>query len=122
MRPNRPSPSMMVALCALILATTGSAVAAVTYARNSDRVDGLHAVSATASNARAAGKLVATSRGGAGRGQLPAKFVDLRGVPRALSFGRYDAVPDNQTSATTVLAAIPGLGTLSNACSDQDSR
>jgi hypothetical protein len=122
MRLKTPSPSMVVALIALVLAMTGSAVAAVSFARNSDRVDGLHAVNANASNAGAAGKLVATSAGRATRGKILAKFLDLNGVATGKSFGRYDPVPDNAQSAVTTLFSIPGLGTLTNQCVDQDQR
>jgi hypothetical protein len=57
-----PSPAMVVALIALFVALTGSAAAVtVAYARNSDKVDGKHAVGYGASLNARKGKLVATS-------------------------------------------------------------
>ena len=44
---RRPSPSLVISLIALVLATTGTAVASVSFARfarNADMVDGKHAV------------------------------------------------------------------------------
>ncbi|HSD79536.1 MAG TPA: hypothetical protein VLB47_02705, partial [Solirubrobacteraceae bacterium] len=62
MRFGRPSPSLAVSLAALVMASTGTAVAAVTYAQNAGAVDGRSAVGSGASPRRAAGRLVATQR------------------------------------------------------------
>ena len=64
MRPRRPSPAMVVAVIALVVALSGTAIAAVDYARNAGAVDGKSAVGAQASLGRAAGKLVATAADG----------------------------------------------------------
>jgi hypothetical protein len=71
-----PSPAMVVALVALFVALTGSAAAVtVSYALNSDKVDGKHAVGAGATLNRAAGKLVATRSTGANKGKFASKFI-----------------------------------------------
>ena len=57
-----PSPAMAVALLALFVALSGTAAAVtVDFARNSDKVDGKHAVGYGASLNARKGKLVATS-------------------------------------------------------------
>jgi hypothetical protein len=61
---KRPSPSLVISLIALVMATTGTAIAAVDFARNAGAVDGKSAVSAGSSLSNARGKLVATARGG----------------------------------------------------------
>jgi len=75
MKLRRPSPSMVVALIALVLSTSGSAVAAVSYASRAGSVDGHSAVGASSSLRHAAGNLVATAKGGSTSGQIPARFV-----------------------------------------------
>src|SRR6476646_2535110 len=75
-----PSPAMVVAVIALVVALSGTAIAAVNFAQNAGAVDGKSAVGAKASLHSAAGKLVATSTGGNGKGQIPARF--LEGVVR----------------------------------------
>jgi hypothetical protein len=68
---------MAVALIALFIALTGSAAAVtVTYAQNSDKVDGKHAVSSSASVSQRRGKLVATS---GTTGLLPSNIVPQPG-------------------------------------------
>jgi hypothetical protein len=120
-KPKLPSPAMVVALIALVLASTGTA-AAITVA-NSDRVDGIHAVPAGASLARAAGKLVATNRSGSGRGQIPSKYLDLGNVVTghglAQVFGANIQVVDNAALAAQGLVSIPFFGTLTVACRDE---
>ena len=64
MKLRLPSPAMVVAVIALIVALSGTAIAAVDFARNAGAVDGKSAVGAKASLRSAAGKLVATSTGG----------------------------------------------------------
>ncbi len=120
---GRPSPAMIVAIIALVMATTGSAVAAVTYARNAGAVDGRSAVGAGSSVSRAAGKLVATARSGAGRGRIPAKFLAL---PPASSptagFARAVPVADNATSAAVTLVDLGGFGALTLSCADENAK
>ena len=77
MKPKLPSPAMVVAIMALLVALSGTAVAAVNFASNAGAVDGKSAVASSASLNSAAGKLVATQRSGAGKGRLAAKFLDL---------------------------------------------
>jgi len=113
-----PSPAMVVALVALVFAMTGSAAAVVSFARNAGAVDGKSAVSAGVSNARTAGKLVATRRLGALRGTIPAQYLDPS-AGRSISFGRSTDVIDNAGQAPFVIASIPGFGTLQATCGDQ---
>ena len=49
MRIRRPSPATVLSVVALVMATTGTAVAAVDFARNAGAVDRLSAVSAGSS-------------------------------------------------------------------------
>ena len=122
MRLRMPSPSLVISIIALVMATTGTAVAAVNYARNAGKVDGKSAVAATSTLKRAAGKLVATNPGGPDRGKIPSKF--LTGVVKGGSqkFGRLIEVVDNGEVAPQVLASAPGLGTLTFTCNDQAPR
>jgi hypothetical protein len=122
MKPRMPSPSMVVAIIALIAATSGTAIAAVGFARNAGKVDGKSAVSSSASLRRAAGKLVATARTGEDRGKIPGKF--LADVVRGQStpFGRLIEVADNANGAPQAIAGAAGLGTLTVACNDQAPR
>src|SRR5215207_6743541 len=101
MRFTKPSPSMVVASIALFVALGGTSIAAVSYARNAGKVDGKDARKASASRARAAGNLVATTRKGPHAGQIPGKF--LADVPRSDPFGRYLEVTDNATGAPALL-------------------
>ncbi len=122
MKPGLPSPAMVVAVAALIVALSGTAVAAVDFARNAGAVDGKSAVADGASLKAAAGRLVATRRSGAARGTIAAKYLDLRGVARGSSatFGRSLAVLDNQTLAPLQIGTVPGLGTLTATCADEN--
>ncbi len=122
MKIKAPSPAMGVALLALGVASTGSAVAAVTYATNAGKVDGRDAVSSKSSNDSAAGKLVATAGAGPDKGTIPGKF--LGGVMRgdADSFARFAPVQDNAADVPSNVASIPGLGTLSASCGDQNAK
>jgi hypothetical protein len=119
MKLRRPSPSMVVALIALVLSTSGSAVAAVSYASRAGSVDGYSAVGASSSLQHAAGNLVATARGGSMAGQIPAKF--LAGVVQGAGqpFVQTVQVSDNANLAPVALVAVPGVGTLSAGCDDQ---
>jgi hypothetical protein len=113
---------MAVALLALVLATTGTAVAAVNYARNAGKVDGKDAVASSATLRQAAGNVVATASKGDAKGTLPGKFVSdvMRGG--ADSFARPALVNDNANDVATAIGSIPGLGTLSASCFDQNKR
>src|SRR5215207_1583101 len=77
MKLHRPSPAMVVALIALVMAMTGSAVAAVNFATNAGAVDGKSAVRAGVTRSFAAGRLVATAADGPNKGRIPSKFLDL---------------------------------------------
>ena len=120
MRIKRPSPSMVVSCIALVMASTGTAVAAVSFAENAGKVDGKDAVFAGATRAQAAGDVVATNRSGPDRGKIPGKFLAdvMRGG--ADSFARPAEVTDNATDVPTAISSIPGLGTLSASCFDQN--
>jgi len=111
---------MIVAVIALIVALSGTAIAAVNYAQNAGAVDGKSAVGAKASLRSAAGKLVATSTGGSGKGRLPARFVDgvMRGGTTTLS--KYLRTTDNQAGRLTPLIIIPGIGRFDAQCDDGD--
>lgn len=118
-----PSPAMVVAMIALVVALSGTAVAAVNYARNAGAVDGKSAVASGATTKKAAGRLVATQRSGAGRGTIAAKYLDTTGVMhgRTSTFGRALAVVDNQTLAPLQIGSVPGLGTLQATCADENA-
>jgi len=116
MRIRKPSPAMVVAIIALVMASTGSAVAAVNFARNAGAVDGRSAVSAASSNSHAAGNLVATRSKGSNAGKIPIKF--LAGVAHADTFVNFFDVGDNATGATVAIEPTV-LGTLNASCSDQ---
>jgi hypothetical protein len=122
MRRKMPSPSTVIALIALAVALSGTAVAAVAvdYAKRAGSVDGKSAVSASASTSRASGKLVATARNGRGKGRIPGKFVNdvMRGA--SVSLTKYMRVVDNADGPTVALATIPGIGRLDAQCRDQD--
>ncbi len=122
MKRKLPSPSTVIALVALAVALSGTAVAAVAvdYARRAGAVDGKSAVAASASAKQAAGKLVATAKRGNGRGQLPGRFVNdvMRGGSTNIS--AFMRVQDNVNGPTRALAIIPGIGRLDAQCADQD--
>jgi hypothetical protein len=119
MKLGRPSPGMVVALIALVLSTSGSAIAAVSYASRAGSVDGYSAVGAGSSLRHAAGNLVATARGGGTAGQIPAKF--LAGVVQGTGqpFVQSVQVSDNANLAPVPLVSVPGVGTLSAGCDDE---
>lgn len=121
MKLKPPSPSMVVALVALVMALSGTAVAAVNFAANAGAVDGKSAVADGALLSQAAGRLVATQRSGAGKGRIRAKYLDLSGAVRGQSatFGRAFDVADNQTLAPVTIGSVPGLGTVTATCNDQ---
>jgi hypothetical protein len=119
MRIRRPSPATVISTIALVMATSGTAVAAVNYARNAGAVDGRSAVGASSSTNRAAGNLVATARGGSNKGKIPWKF--LAEVPNADNFTAPFAVQDNAAGASTTLDAT-SFGRFEASCRDQNSR
>jgi hypothetical protein len=120
MRPRMPSPAMVVALIALFVASSGTAVAVVGYARNAGAVDGKSAVAATSSLKDAGGKVVATASTGTNRGRIPDRFVSnvMRGGSTSLT--RYLRVVDNAEGPVVPLAIIPHIGRLDAQCRDQD--
>lgn len=122
MKIKAPSPAMGVALAALAMASTGTAVAAVSYATNAGKVDGRDAVSSKSSTDRAAGALVATAGAGPSKGKIPGKFLD--GVQRgdADSFARLADVQDNTGDVPTSIATLPGIGTFTASCGDQNAK
>src|SRR5690348_16223768 len=117
MRFRKPSPAMVVAIAALVMASTGSAIAAVSYAKRAGAADGKSAVGATRSLDAAAGKLVATRPSGTTKGKIPNKFLGQ--VPFTTTFSNVAQVTDNANGASTPLAAA-GLGLLSATCDDQN--
>jgi hypothetical protein len=117
----KPSPSMVVALVALVFAMTGSAAAVVNFARNAGAVDGRSATTSSASNNFAAGKLVAVRSSGALKGTLPSKFLDPNTVPREFVFGRNADVIDNGSETPFTIATIPGFGTVTATCGDENN-
>lgn len=111
---------MVVALIALFVASSGTAVAVVGYARNAGAVDGKSAVAASSLLERAKGRLVATASAGPNRGRIPDRFVSnvMRGG--ATSLTRYLHVNDNAGGPVVPLAIIPRIGRLDAQCRDQD--
>jgi hypothetical protein len=120
MKLRLPSPAMVVAVIALIVALSGTAIAAVDFAQNAGAVDGKSAVGASASLRDAAGRLVATASGGEGKGQIPARFID--GVMRGgtMSLSKYLHTVDNQLGRPTPLLIVPGIGRFDARCDDAD--
>jgi hypothetical protein len=111
---------MVVAVVALIVALSGTAIAAVDFARNAGAVDGRSAVGASATRSEAAGKLVATASGGEHKGQIPARFLAdvMRGGTMTLS--KYLRTVDNQAGRPTPLLIVPGVGRFDARCDDVD--
>jgi hypothetical protein len=107
---------MVVATIALVMATTGSAAAAVSFAKRAGAVDGLSAVLSRVSKNRAAGKLVATARSGPDKGQVPNKF--LANVPATATFSQVTEVVDGQVGTAQDLHGT-SFGVLRASCNDQ---
>lgn len=118
---GRPTPALVISLIALVFAMTGSAAAVVSFASNAGAVDHVSATTAGASNSYAAGKVVATRKSGAQRGTLSSKFLDPTTVPREASFGRSAEVIDNGSEVPFTFATIPGFGTISATCADENN-
>lgn len=123
MKISRPQPATIISIVALVMASTGSAVAAVSFARNAGAVDGKSAVGSGATLKKAAGKLVTTQKKGAGRGTIAQKYLDVGGLARGSTstFGQSFEVADNATSVPTQIGGILGLGPLTATCTDQDA-
>jgi hypothetical protein len=119
MRLRRPSPGTVISTVALVMATTGTAVAAVDFARNAGAVDGVSAVPASSSNNRAKGNLVATARGGSNVGKIPNKF--LADVPEVSTFSAPFEVQDNANGANVTINQT-GLGRFDASCQDSNDR
>ncbi len=117
MRLRSPSPGTVISTIALVMATTGTAVAAVDFARNAGAVDGVSAVGASSSNSRAKGNLVATARGGSNTGQIPNKF--LADVPRVEGVRRRRSPSRTTRPARRSTSASTPLGRFSASCQDQ---
>jgi hypothetical protein len=111
---------MVVALIALFVASSGTAVAVVGYARNAGAVDGKSAVAAASTLKRAGGNVVATASSGADRGRIPGRFLAdvMRGGSTSLT--RYLRAVDNAEGPVVPLAVIPRIGRLDAQCRDQD--
>ena len=121
MKPRLPSPAMVVAMVALAVGLSGTAVAAVNFANNSGAVDGKSAVASGAKLSSAAGKLVATQRSGSGKGRIASKYLDLPQLVRGSSsnFGRAVGVVDNQQGVAQPIGSVPGIGALTATCRDE---
>ena len=123
MKLKLPSPAMVVALIALAVAMSGTAVAAVTFARNAGAVDGKSAVADGAALKTAAGRLVATQRKGAGKGKISQQYLDVSGLAHGSTstFGKAIQLIDNQALAPVAIGDVPGLGTLTATCQDESA-
>jgi hypothetical protein len=111
---------MVVALIALVVSFSGTAVAVVSYARNAGAVDGKSAVPSSSSLRAASGNLVATAPAGRDKGRIPARFVAGVMHGGSTSLTRYIRVVDNQDGPVVPLAIIPRIGRLDAQCRDQD--
>lgn len=123
MKLKLPSPAMVVALVALTVAMSGTAFAAVNFAKNAGAVDGKSAVADGASTNAAAGKLVATQRKGTGKGRLAQRYLDVSGLARGATstFGRAIQLIDNQSLAPVAIGDVAGLGSLTATCADESA-
>ena len=122
---RKPSPSMVVALAALVVAMSGTAYAAVSYAINAGKVDGIDAARAGASNNYTAGKLVATQRLGLNKGKIPAAYLTLppvvTGAGAASQYTKVDAVSDNAAGGQAPLFSSTAFGQVTVACNDSNN-
>src|SRR5205807_2524353 len=121
MRLRKPSPAMVVAIVALVMSTTGGAIAAVNFARNAGAVNHIKATKSGASLKHAAGRLVATQKKGLHRGQFDQKYLDLSGVTRGTTFDAGVPVTYNAVGGANTLNTN-GFGRLTMACNDQSSK
>jgi hypothetical protein len=123
MKISRPQPATIISIVALVMASTGSAIAAVDFARNAGAVDHRSATGSGATLSHAAGKLITTQAKGANKGKIAQKYLDVGGLARGntSTFGQSVPVPDNSASVPTQIGGIPGLGPLTATCADQDN-
>jgi hypothetical protein len=123
MKISRPQPATIISIVALVMASTGSAIAAVDFARNAGAVDHKSAVGSGSTLSHAAGKLITTQAKGANKGKIAQKYLDVGGLARGntSTFGQSVPVPDNASSVPTQIGGIPGLGPLTATCTDQDN-
>ena len=124
MQISRPQPATIISIAALVMASTGSAVAAVSFARNAGAVDHKSAVGSGDTLCHAAGKLITTQARGEAKGKIAGKYLDTAGLARGTTstFGQTFQVVDNATSVPTQIGGIPGLGPLTATCVDQNAR
>jgi hypothetical protein len=124
MKISRPQPATIISIAALVMASTGSAVAAVSFARNAGHVNGIKATRSGATLSHAAGKLIATQSKGAGKGTIAQKYLDTTGLAHGTTstFGQAFQVVDNATSVPTQIGGIPGLGPITATCVDQNAQ
>lgn len=122
MKIKAPSPAMGVALAALAMASTGTAVAAVSYATNAGKVDGRDAVTSKTSLSKAAGALVATAGAGPNKGKLPGRFVSGVVQGDGDTFSRLAEVQDNATDVPGTLTTVPNFGNFTATCGDQNGK
>ena len=122
MKISRPQPATIISIVALVMASTGSAIAAVDFARNAGAVDHKSAVGSGSTLSHTAGKLIATQAKGAGKGTIAQKYLDVGGLARGTTstFGKSFEVADNAASVPQTIGGIPGLGPLTATCLDQD--
>lgn len=119
-----PSPALVISCIALFVALGGTAFAAVNFATNAGAVDGKSAVASGATLSQSAGKLVATQRSGADKGKIAGRYLALGGLAKGQSstFGKAFDVADNATGAPLAIGSIPGIGTLTASCLDQNAQ
>ena len=124
MKISRPQPATIISIAALVMASSGSAVAAVSFARNAGAVDHKSAAGSGATLSHAAGKLITTQAHGAAKGKIAGKYLDTSGLARGTTstFGQAFQVVDNATSVPTQIGGIPGLGPLTATCVDQNAQ
>jgi len=122
MKISRPQPATIISIVALVMASTGSALAAVDFARNAGAVDHKSAVGSGSTLSHTAGKLIATQAKGAGKGTIAQKYLDVGGLASGTTstFGKSFEVADNAASVPQTIGGIPGLGPLTATCLDQD--
>jgi len=120
MKISRPQPATIISIVALVMASTGSAIAAVDFARNAGAVDHKSAVGSGSTLSHAAGKLITTQAKGTNKGKIAQKYLDVGGLARGntSTFGQSVPVPDNSSSVPTQIGGIPGLGPLTATCAD----
>ena len=119
MRIRRPSPAMVISIIALVMATTGTSIAAVDYATKQGQWTGYSAV--RAGSHRQGGRQARRDRaqGRSGKGTIP-KF-HLSDVPHSKSFGQPFEVVDNQIGGTETLDETRRSAASRASCSDENA-